>query len=72
MMPPIDAANPLLGLKMPGGTRLQIRACVLGCSVVSDSVILWPGIHQAPLSIHGISQARKLEWVALPFSRGSS
>ena len=55
-----------------GGTRLQIRACVLGCSVVSDSVILWPGIHQAPLSIHGISQARKLEWVALPFSRGSS
>jgi len=23
-------------------------------------------------SVHGISQARTLEWVALPFSRGSS
>ena len=23
-------------------------------------------------SVHGISQARKLEWVAIPFSRGSS
>ena len=33
------------------------------CSVVSDS--LWP--HG-----HGILQARVLEWVALPFSRGSS
>ena len=53
MMPPTDAANPLLGLEMPGGTRLQSHACMLGCSVVSDSVILWPGIHQAPLSIHG-------------------
>ena len=31
------------------------------CSVVSDS--LWP---------HGILQARILEWVAFPFSRGSS
>jgi len=35
------------------------------CSVVSDS--LWPhGI------LHGILQARILEWVAFPFSRGSS
>jgi len=23
-------------------------------------------------SVHGILQARKLEWVAMPFSRGSS
>ena len=27
--------------------------------------------HQAPLSM-GISQARVLEWVAMPFTRGSS
>ena len=27
----------------------------------------WPGS-----SVHGILQARKLEWVAIPFSRGSS
>ena len=28
--------------------------------------------HQAPLSVHGISQARILEWVAISFPRGSS
>ena len=31
----------------------------------------WTVAHQAPLSI-GILQARILEWVAVPFSRGSS
>ena len=39
------------------------------CSVVSNS--LWPhGLHS--YTAHGILQARILEWVALPFSRGSS
>ena len=33
------------------------------CSVVSDS--LWP-------QVHGILQARKLQWVDVPFSKGSS
>ena len=38
-------------------------------SVMSDS--LWP--HGVPdFSIHGILQARILEWVAISFSRGSS
>ena len=37
------------------------------CSIVSDS--LEPhGLH----TVHGILQARILEWVAFPFSRGSS
>ena len=31
----------------------------------------WPAAHQAPLFM-GILQARTLEWVAFPFSRGSS
>ena len=31
----------------------------------------WTVAHQAPLSM-GILQARKLEWVAMPSSRGSS
>ena len=35
-------------------------------SVVSDS--LWPHGH----TVHGIHQARILEWVAIPFSRESS
>jgi len=31
----------------------------------------WTVAHQAPLSM-GILQARTLEWVAVPFSRGTS
>ena len=35
--------------------------------------LLWPrGLQTTPLICHGISQARILEWVAIPFSRGSS
>ena len=40
-------------------------------SVVSNS--LWPMDWNLPgFSAHGILQARTLEWVAIPFSRGSS
>ena len=38
-------------------------------SVMSDSVTLWT---LAGSSVHRILQARILEWVAIPFSRGSS
>ena len=38
-------------------------------SVVSDC--LWPRSLPGS-SVHGILQARRLEWVAIPFSRGSS
>ena len=34
------------------------------CSVISDSVTPW--------IVHGILQARVLEWVDFPFSKGSS
>ena len=45
--------------------------CVLGHSAVSDS--LRPhGLQPTRLSVHGILQARILEWVAMPSSRGSS
>ena len=45
-----------------------VRMCV-SCSLVSDS--LWPhGLPGSP--VHGILQARTLEWVTIPFSRGSS
>ena len=46
-----------------------VHACQVA-SVVSDTLQphgLWPGS-----SVHGIFQARILEWVAIPFSRGSS
>ena len=48
----------------------SIIVCV-SCSVMSSSVTLWTVARQAPLSM-GILQARLLEWVAIPFSSGSS
>ena len=40
-------------------------------SVMSDSATPWTVAHQAPLLME-ILQARILEWVAVPFSKGSS
>ena len=45
--------------------------CFAAQSVMSNSVIPWTVAHQAPLSME-ILQARILEWVAVPSSRGSS
>ena len=49
----------------------KVHACMLSSSVLSDSWRLMdcssPGS-----SVHGILQARILEWVAMPSSRGSS
>ena len=41
------------------------------CAVLSHSLVSDPIAHQAPLSM-GILQARILEWIAMPSSRGSS
>ena len=47
-----------------------VCVCVCVCSLGSDS--LRPqGLWQPGSSVHGISQARILEWVAISFSRGS-
>ena len=53
-------------------TDLKTLLCVcVSCSVMSDSLRPpWPVAQQAPLSMR-ILQARILEWVAMPFSRGS-
>ena len=42
----------------------------ISCSVMSDSATSWTVAHQP--AIHEIFQARILEWIAIPFSRGSS
>ena len=44
------------------------------CSVAKSCQTLWDHINHSPpgSSAHGISQARILEWVAMPSSRGSS
>ena len=47
-----------------------LHACVRVCSVMSNSFqphVILPGF-----SVHGLFQARILEWIAIPFSRGSS
>ena len=55
------------------GFPVGVRMCVCMCvshSVMSDCLL--PHVaYQAPLCM-GILQARILEWVAIPFSRGSS
>ena len=51
-------------LKLKVSNHIKKRG---GCSVISDS--LWPhGLY----TVHGILQARVLEWVAICFFRGSS
>ena len=67
--------NTRVGILSPNPRHLYIRSWKkvksISCSVVSDS--LWPhGCNPSGSSVHGIFQARILEWVAIPFSRGSS
>ena len=48
-------------------------ACMLSCfSCVRLFANPWTVCSPPGSSVHGILQARKLEWVALPSSRGSS
>ena len=52
-------------------TKFTMHVCVLSCLVVST---LGNPMNCSPpaFSVHGILQARILEWVAIPFCRGSS
>ena len=56
----------------PGKLEVACVCVYVSQSVVSDS--LWPRGLCSPLgsSVHGTLQARTLEWVAIPFSWGSS
>ena len=54
----------------PSDTYMYICA-VFSCSVMSSA--LWPqNCSPSGSSVDGLLQARMLEWVAMPFSRGSS
>ena len=77
-MPPLSHANVLYALFWTSVPLCYVIVMSLCCAVLSWSVMsdsLRPhGLtvaHQAPLSMR-ILQARILEWVAYPFSRGSS
>ena len=58
-------------LDLDESEAIIITVIVFSCSVVSNSCdhmdCSLPGS-----SVHGISQAKTLEWVTIPFSRGSS
>ena len=61
----------LIILMGPFQNKLQtswMHSCMLSCSFVSNS---WRS-HEPGSSVHGILQARILEWVAIHFSRRSS
>ena len=51
-----------------------VCVCVCMCSVAQSCLTLRDAMDCNPpgSSVYGILQARKLEWVAIPFSRGSS
>ena len=55
--------------------QLQTGKAKLCVSMVKDEVHIFLHLEQVVYlgsSVHGISQARILEWVAISFSRGSS
>ena len=45
---------------------------LFSCLVMSNSFLTLWAVCSPPGSVQGISQARKMEWVAISFSRGSS
>ena len=51
---------------------LCLNMLLFSCSVVSDSFATTWTISPPGSSVHGISQARMLDWVTISFSRGSS
>ena len=67
---PFPAFSYLFAFTSHQGYDHFLRACVFSCSVLSES--LQPrGLYYPPGStVHGTSQARMLEWVAISFSRG--
>ena len=54
---------------------LGIKTMINLVTLITQSCpILWDTMDYSPLgsSVHGLLQAKILEWVAMPFSRGSS
>ena len=50
----------------------EVRQLLFSCWVVSDTFVTPLDYSTPGFSVHGILQARILEWVAISFSRGSS
>ena len=60
--------------KMHSGSNKAGYFCCCHCLVTKLCPTLWDPLDNSPQvsSVRGIFQARILEWVAIPFSRGSS
>ena len=57
----------------PSGVGEDIQGtCVHACCCFSHILLFAMNYNLPGSSVHGISQARILKWVAMPFSRGSS
>ena len=71
-------ALPLLGWVQPTLSQKKAQIALFFVQVHAKSLQSYltfcdPMDHSPPgFSVHGISQTRILEWVAIPFSRGSS
>ena len=62
----------LLGIFLASGSSAPVRIeCGAGAAAWIVGTLAVPS-GQPASSVHGIPQARILEWVAMPFSRGSS
>ena len=61
-------------LRIPGGAEGKESACNAKVKVAQPCPTLCDPVDCSltQSSVHGILQARRLEWVAVPFSRGSS
>ena len=66
-MPEKGPGHPVLVLSIP-----HTAVCVLAKLLQSCLTLCNPMDHSPPDSVHGILQARILEWVSMPSSRGSS
>ena len=51
---------------------IKMKSESVSHSAMSDSFVTPRTVALSGSSVHGILQARTLEWIAIPFSRGSS
>ena len=68
----IPGKHPDTTASRAGRRNISSRACVLShFSCIQLCATLWTVCSPPGFSVHGISQARILEWVSVSFSRGS-
>ena len=60
-------------LTILNSASMKIRMCMYACLVAQSCLTLWDPMYcSLSVFVHGIVQARTLEWVAIPFFGGTS